>query len=33
LMQINFFIGIPENLPGADKSAMGAIHRPLRITG
>ena len=32
-MQINFLIGISENPPGADKSAVGAINRPLRVAG
>src|SRR6266581_3013446 len=28
--QINFFIRISEHPPGADKSAVGAINRPLQ---
>jgi hypothetical protein len=32
-VQISFFIWMVENVPRADKSAMGAINRPLRIIG
>jgi hypothetical protein len=31
IMQINFLIGIAGNLSRADKSAMGAMNRPLRM--
>ena len=31
MMLFNFFIWIAENPPRADKSALGAINRPLRI--
>ncbi len=33
MMLFNFLVWIAENPPGADKSAMGAINRPLRMAG
>jgi hypothetical protein len=33
ITQMNFLIGIAGNPPRADKSAMGAINRPLQMAG